>query len=171
MTNIVANSGEMAHSRHSLSPAMALRTAWIAWIAMLVTPFFLFLAMIWKLEGSSNEPTSSTLADTWFTIAMLYMLFVVPASFFWRGHVFKAYWTGNPVAPDKYLQGMLSIWIPLWIGGIFSLIGTFVSNSALPNLVPALVAFMFFVTFWPSGRAMITHRGDKEDPQSYEEPR
>jgi hypothetical protein len=38
-------------------------------------------------------------------------------------------------------------------------------------MIPALVAFGFFATLWPSGRAMFKTDGDKEDPQLYEEPR
>jgi len=46
------------------------------------------------------------------------------------------------------------------------------TNSLLPNLLPALVAFMLFLPLWPSGRAMIcSQRGNSDDPETYEEPR
>ena len=66
---------------------------------------------------------------------------------------------------------MISVWVALVIGGLFSLIGCLLYDTLLPDLVPALVAFMFFVTLWPSGRAMTHHIGDSHDPQVYEEPR
>jgi hypothetical protein len=171
MTNIVASGSVMARSGMTISAARALRVAWISWIIMLVIPFFLSLAMIWRLAIVPSSDQSAMTGDAWFLTAMLYLLVVVPGAFFWRGHVFKAYWTGQPVTPERYLFGMLSIWVALVVGGVFSLIGCFVTNSPLPNLLPALVAFMFFVTLWPSGRAMIGTVGDREDPQAYEEPR
>jgi hypothetical protein len=45
-----------------------------------------------------------------------------------------------------------------------------VDHAPLPNLIPALVAFMFFVTFWPSGKAMVSSRGHSADPGMYREP-
>jgi hypothetical protein len=66
---------------------------------------------------------------------------------------------------------MMSIWVALEIGGLFALVGCLRSQQLLPDLLPALVAFMFFVTLWPSGRAMTRQTGHLEDPQVYEEPR
>jgi hypothetical protein len=100
-----------------------------------------------------------------------YLLVVVPASLFWRGRIFKSYWSGQPIAPAKYLYGMLSIWTALVFGGIISLLGCFADRSLLPNLLPALLAFMFYATLWPSGRSMVRSMGDAEDAGVYEAPR
>jgi hypothetical protein len=102
---------------------------------------------------------------------MGYLIVAVPLSFFGRSRLFKAYWSGAPVTPGKYLMGMLTMWVTLEIGGVFALVGCVASHSLLPNLLPALIAFMFFTTLWPSGKAMTRSTGDKEDPQLYEEPR
>jgi hypothetical protein len=109
--------------------------------------------------------------ERWFLGASVYLLVVVPASFFWRGHVFKAYWTGQTIGPTTYLYGMLTMWAALEFGGIFSLLGCLVDHALLPNLLPALVAFMFYVTLWPSGRAMVSRMGHHEDAGKYEEAR
>jgi hypothetical protein len=69
------------------------------------------------------------------------------------------------------LFGMLAIWAALEFGGIIALLGCFVDHSLLPNLLPALVAFMFFVTLWPSGKSMVRSIGNEEDAGVYEEPR
>jgi hypothetical protein len=155
-----------------LTPHMALRIAWMFWLLFLVTPFFLFLHIVWILSsGPTAEPAQQMHGQHWFLVAMLYLLIMVPGSFFARGWVFKAYWTGKPVSPGKYLSGMMSIWLALEVGGLFALCGCVVNQSLLPNLLPALVAFMFFVTLWPSGRAMSRPMGQYEDPEVYEEPR
>ena len=74
--------------------------------------------------------------------------------------------------PKSYLVGMLGVWATIEIGGLASLIGCLVTRSLLPTLLPALVAFMLFVPLWPSGRSMIcSHKGDSDDPETYEEPR
>ncbi len=154
-----------------LSPATAIRIAWVCWMVLLVAPFFMFLHVVWTLNAESRVTVSPHAHQTWFIAAIIYLLVAGPISFFARSNVFKAYWTGEVVSPGKYLSGMLLIWLTLEIGGLFSLAGCLVQNQLLPNLFPALIAFMFFVTFWPSGRAMIRHVGDKEDPAVYEEPR
>lgn len=154
----------------AMSVASAIRMAWACWLVLLVLPFFVFLYVVWTL-GNSEAPIHSPQGEYWFKAAMLYMLLVVPASFFLRGHVFKAYWSGRPVSPAHYLSGMLTVWIALALGGIFSMLGCLVDKHLLPNLLPALVAFMFFVTLWPSGRAMVHTGGAQHDPAVYEEPR
>ncbi len=63
------------------------------------------------------------------------------------------------------------MWGALEFGGIFSLLGCLVDHALLPNLLPALVAFMFYVTLWPSGRAMVSRMGHHEDAGMYEEAR
>ncbi|HEX4054785.1 MAG TPA: hypothetical protein VHX86_11015 [Tepidisphaeraceae bacterium] len=166
----IAAQGGMAGTGGTLSPRTALRLAWVTWAVFLVIPFFLFLSVVWIL-GMREEVTPPIRQHAWFLGASIYLLVAVPLSFFWRGHVFKAYWSGQPIAPKKYLYGMLGVWAALVFGGIFGLLGCFVDRSLLPNLLPALVAFMFYVTLWPSGRAMVGRTGKSEDPGKYEEPR
>lgn len=169
MADIAAQEG-MAGTGGTLSVRIALRLAWVTWAVFLVIPFFLFLSIVWIL-GMREEVTLPPHRQTWFLGASAYLLVVVPLSFFWRGHMFKAYWSGQLIPPKKYLYGMLSMWAALVFGGIFSLLGCFADRSLLPNLLPALVAFMFYVTLWPSGRAMVKHTGQSEDPGRYQEPR
>jgi hypothetical protein len=165
MTNMAAKESA------GISAGTAIRLAWIIWLILLAIPFLLFLNVAWTLSAGETAAKLVNGSQAWFLTASVYLLVVVPVSFFWRGHVFKAYWSGKTVAPGKYLFGMVSVWMALEIGGIFSLIGCKVNESLLPNLLPALVAFMFFVTLWPSGRAMVRTVGGQEDPQFYEEPR
>lgn len=172
MSQTAANDRVLQPSSSALTPQTAIRVAWVIWLVFLVAPFFLFLHTVWMLSGSDSGTTAPPkVVETWFLGSMLYLLLVVPISFFARGHVFKAYWTGNCVTPGKYLSGMLTVWLALELGGIFSLVGCLVTGQLLPNVLPALVAFMFFVTFWPSGRAMVRHVGHSEDAAVYEEPR
>jgi len=148
----------------------ALRLAWSTWTVLLIIPFLLFLTVVWDLmfyQSTASRPP----AQTWFLVSSGYLLVVVPASFFWRQRLFKPYWFGKPIAPAKYFFGMLTIWAALEVGGIISLLGCFVDQALLPNLLPALVAFMFYVTLWPSGRSMVRSVGHVEDPAVYEEPR
>jgi hypothetical protein len=153
-----------------LTTHKAIRIAWVVWLTLLVIPFFLFLYIVWKFADNESAAGSND-GVAWFVLSAIYMLAVVPVSFFWRNLLFQSYWSGHPVHPNKYLSGMVAMWIALVVGGLLSLLGCLYSGAMLPDLLPALVAFMFFVTLWPSGRAMTQRVGNAEDPEVYEEPR
>jgi hypothetical protein len=102
---------------------------------------------------------------------MIYLGIAVPGAFFWRSHYFKNYWAGKVVKPRDYFKGMFIIWLSMEIGGILALIGCLISNSLVPNILPALVAFMLFTPFWPTGRAMTNPMGNDPDSEIYEHPR
>lgn len=162
--------------RHEISPSHAVRYAWISWLTLLLLPFLLFLFVAWSLTDQATEAGSqggnARLANAWFVGSMAYLAIAVPAAIFWRSRVFRAYWEGEVVAPRDYLHGMLTVWIAIEIGGILSLLGCLVSGSLLPCLLPAIVAFMFFVPLWPSGHAMVRRNvGNVDDTGRYEEPR
>jgi hypothetical protein len=171
MANVAIQDGaSAARGAGNLSVGTALRLAWATWVILLVLPFLLFLAVVWTLMF--HESTGVRVEQhSWFLASSAYLLVVVPASFFWRGRLFKTYWTGHPIPPAKYLHGMLAIWSALEFGGIIALLGCLVERSLLPSLLPALIAFMFFVTLWPSGKAMVSSVGRAEDASVYEEPR
>jgi hypothetical protein len=157
--------------RSDFSPAQALRLAWCSWLILLSIPALVFLAVMWRMVGGDLSALDGTASYRWFILTMVYLALIIPAAFFWRGHIFKAYSAGLPVAPRDYLKGMLTIWLATEIGGLLALIGCLVTNSLLPNLIPAMVAFMLFTPFWPSGRAMTHPVGNEDDPERYEEPR
>ena len=165
----------MIHVRPSAgsdpSAAMTLRRAWVIWFALLVSPFILFLVTVWKLMDEEGSIASPALARGWFLGSMTYLAVVVPAAFFWRSRIFKAYWSGQVVAPRDYLKGMFTVWFALETGSIFGLIGCLVSGRVLPCLLPALVAFIIYIPLWPSGRAMTRPVGNEDDPELYEDPR
>lgn len=164
--------GDLAYTRPTTLPAhTAMQVAWGCWLFMLVLPFLFFIYVLWTLMGQDTNRAVPHASTAWFLGSMLYLIVAVPLSFFARSRLFKAYWTGEPVAPKNYLAGMLIMWVSLEVGGLLALSGCLVDRSLVPNLVPALVAFVFFATLWPSGRAMFKRDGDKEDPQLYEEPR
>jgi hypothetical protein len=165
-----ASGGNASIPTSHMSVQTALRLAWGTWVVLLIIPFLVFLGAVFTLMD--HEPTVAQRGTpSWFLGASAYLLVVVPIAFFWRGRQFQAYWSGHPVEPKKYLYGMLAIWTALEFGGIVSLLGCFVDRALLPNLLPALVAFMFYVTLWPSGKSMVRRVGDLEDPGVYEEPR
>lgn len=153
-----------------LTAATALRYAWCSWLTFLLLPFFLFLYVVVNLTDETSTRHLAS-AQVWFVISMAYMATVVPGAIFWRSRLFKPYWQGHTVSPRDYLRGMFLVWLSLEVGGLLSLTGSLVNHSLLPNLLPALVAFMLFTPLWPSGRAMTRRIGNHDDPETYEEPR
>jgi hypothetical protein len=155
---------------NEFTPGQALRSAWLAWLIMLCIPALMFLAVMWATMATS-EPPKGRFAEAWFIGCMIYLGIAVPGAFFWRSHYFKNYWAGKVVKPRDYFKGMFIIWLSMEIGGILALIGCLISNSLVPNILPALVAFMLFTPFWPTGRAMTNPMGNDPDSEIYEHPR
>src|SRR5436309_824604 len=159
-----------AHERTQLTPGQALRIAWICWLALLALPALVFLAVMWRLLDD-DMAGDAALAQHWFIFTMVYLAIAVPAAFFMRSRDFHHYYKGHVVAPGAYLRGMLTVWVACEIGGLIALLGCIVTGTLLPNLLPALVAFILFTPFWPSGRAMTHPVGNDDDFEIYEEPR
>jgi hypothetical protein len=150
-----------------LSPREALQRAWTSFIVMMIAPFLLFLAVLSQGGGAASSP----LALIWAGIAMAAIAVGLPAAFFVRSRLFKDYWEGKVVSPKDYLRGMMTIWLTLEIIGVFSLLGCIVTGSLVPCMVPALLAFMFFAPFWPSGDAMVNAVGASDDAEVFKHPR
>lgn len=152
-----------------LSASLALRRAWACWAALLIVPFVFFVWLVWHL---SKNPQGASYAGAvkWFAAASIYLVVVVPGSMFWRGHLFRDYWLGRPVAPAKYVSATISVGLALAVGGIFSLAGCLVTGLLMPNLIPAALALLLYAIHWPTGRAMVTTAGGAADAAFYEEP-
>lgn len=155
----------------------ALSTAWRVWFAYLLVPFALFMAVVWKLASvnlantQSAQQASTHGSQIWFIATLVYMALVIPGTFFWRSRLFAGYWRGHHVHPREYLIGMISVWTAIEVGGLLALLGCFVTGSLLPNLLPAMLAFMLFTPLWPNGHAMTRPLSNEQDPGEYEEPR
>jgi hypothetical protein len=161
----------MAKASKTLCADSALNIAWCAWCALLAIPFVMFLGVMWHLSQNEGLVADRALAQHWFIASMVYMGIAIPAAFFWRGRMFRGYWAGQVVPPREYLAGMLTIWLAIEIGGLFALLGCILSGTLLPNLLPALLAFMLFTPLWPNGHSMTRPLIDEHDPADYEEPR
>lgn len=146
-----------------------LRRAWAWWLVLLVIPFVLFLALLVYL--SFGPPKLPQVGRIFFILSVVWLGAVVPASFFLRARYFRDYWAGGLCKPHDYLRGTLIVWVTVEIGGLLSLMGCFLSNSLMPNIMPAVVAFILFTPFWPSGEAMTMALGAEEDPEIMRHPR
>jgi hypothetical protein len=156
--------------RRGLTVQKALKRAWQAYFVLLAVPFTLVIALIWRLTehpaAAADVPNSA-----WFLAAMAYMGIIIPASFFARERIFRAYWLGKPVEPAKYLVGMVCVWLALDSSALLSIVGSIATGALMPNLIPCVILLLYFFTQWPLGRAMIHSTGDEPDPQRYLEPR
>jgi hypothetical protein len=154
-----------------LTPQQALRVAWVTWIALLLVPYAILPFTLYFNIRNAAVRNKPDLADAWFLIIMLYLLLAVPAAFFWRSHLFKAYWRGETVTPRAYLSGMLTLWAALTIGGATAMIVCMATATLTPNVAPALIALFIFLLLWPDGSAMTSHLGASDDAELYTEPR
>src|SRR4051812_38377709 len=157
--------------RSVLSCGQALRIVWASWLALLSIPALMMLVVMWTLLDDDTPMKDPAFAQQWFLACMTFLAIAVPAAFFWRSREFKSYWDGKPVSPSHYLRGMLIVWLTMEVGGLMALAGCLMTGGLLPNLLPAMVAFILFTPFWPSGRAMTHPVGNDDDFEVYEEPR
>jgi hypothetical protein len=147
-----------------------LRAAWWTYVVLLILPFML-IAVVVALMNTGISPTPSHGMKRWLLLSTAFLVVGVPAALFYRRRLCGAYFRGDAVPPRQYFAGMLAVWLALEVGMILSVIGCYVTASFLPDLLPAIVAFVFFVTLWPTGKMMVTHVGNSNDAQIYEEPR
>ncbi len=166
MTTTLPESPEMRRATQR-----ALNLAWIAYLILLVVPFLVFLGLILLLGFGRGDFSAGGGGHEWFIVSTVWIGVTVPIAFWFRSRLFRDYWSGGVVSPGRYLSGMLSIWVALEIGGLLGLIGCFVSKSLMPSILPALVAFMLFTPFWPSGQAMTRAVGSYEDSELFKHPR
>ncbi len=166
--------GTSLHHEHPDRPQLtverALLYAWRTWITLLAIPFLLVLGLVWHM-GFGQVGTAGGNVTGWFFGAMIFIAVVIPASFFAREKIFSSYWTGQVVSPRKYLAGMVTVWIALDLAGIFCVLGSIMTESLMPNLIPSVILLLYFFTQWPMGRAMVHSAGHEEDAQLYKEPR
>jgi hypothetical protein len=155
----------------SLTPELALRWAWWTWLALLIVPFLAFLWAIWTTAGALPGLANDRLAAIWCVGVMIYLALAVPISFACRNRFFKAYWLGQAVPPGRYLAGTVAVWLALASSGLLATIGCLVTGTLSPNLAPAAMALVVYLTLWPKGHAMEKPAPDQEDPEMYEEPR
>lgn len=146
-----------------------LRRAWAWWLTLLLVPFILFLTLLVYLSMSPAK--NPEVGSSYVIASILWLGLGVPAGFMVRWRFFRDYWAGGLCKPADFLHGTLSAWIAIEIGGLISLIGCFVDNSLTPNIVPAVVAFIVFTPFWPSGEAMTKALGRLDDPEIMRHPR
>jgi len=151
--------------------ALMVRAAWCIYVGLLLLPF-LVLASATELRSIFGVlPGTAHQVDRWFVLTMAYLVLAVPAALFYRRHLWKTFFRGKSVTPGHYLTGMLVLWMTLEVGILVPLIHCEATGSYLPGLVPAIVAYVFFLTLWPIGNMMLDHTGIVEDPQKYQEPR
>ena len=156
--------------RIAFTPHAAYRRAWWIWLSLPVVPSLLTALSVWRLATAPERESAARIA--WITTAALICLaVVVPAAFFWRGHLFRAYTAGGTVPPKTYLLGMTTVWLALATAGLLASLGSLITRASMPNLAVGGVALLVYWTLWPTGGAMIRRAGGSDDPEVYEEPR
>lgn len=172
MSDVVQQFVGMADSvptTQTCSIQATLRRAWAWWLTLLVIPFAMFLTLLVYL--SLGPAKNAAIGQMFFIASVAWLGIAVPASFFIRARYFRDYWAGGLCKPADYLRGTLAAWVTIEIGGLIALVGCFMSNSLTPNVLPAVVAFILFTPFWPSGEAMTMPLGDEDDPEIMRHPR
>lgn len=146
--------------------AATLRTAWLIYAVLMFLPLLL-MTFVMTSYGAARHVN---LVEPWFLGTTVFIAVAAPGALFFRSRLFRPYWDGGAVKPRAYLLGMFAIWGTLDAGVLLSIIGCLISHAMLPGILAASVAFLVLAASWPSGKAMLPHGGDSDDPEFYEEP-
>jgi hypothetical protein len=159
-----------ARPRVPLTPEAAYRWAWRIWVALPIVPSFLAVYAIWTITRAAT-PGDDALARAWCVGTLVYLALAIPAAFFWRGHLFRGYATGDAVPPGNYLLGMSAVWFSMASIGLLTALGCLVSKTLVPNLVIGVIVLLVYWTIWPTGEALARRTGSPDDPEKSQEPR
>lgn len=145
--------------------------AWSIWITYLLIPMFMFMGTV--LYFLIYTPAANlALGESWFVVMMILIAAGVPLTFYARSRLyFYGYWSGRTVTPGEYLRGMVLTWTVIEIAGVLSLLGCIMTGELMPNIMPALLAFVLFITQWPNASAMTDNTGSDADPAVFRHPR
>ena len=145
--------------------------AWSIWLTYLLVPLFIFLGtVIYFLVYT--PVVNTTLGESWFVAMMVLLAAGVPLTFYARSKLFfHGYWSGRVVTPRQYIRGMVLTWTVIEAVGILSLLGCFVTGEMMPNIMPALLGFVLFITQWPNASAMTDTTGHQADSAVFRHPR
>ena len=160
----------LAAARRPLDPQAAHRWAWRIWLSLPVVPCLLTILVILRV-ATTAAPGEEALARIWSLVTLACLAVAVPAAFFWRSRLFRAYAAGRTVPPRTYLLGMAAVWGAIATVELVASLGCLISGRLMPNLGVGLITLMFYCTLWPTGDAMVRPAGETDDPEVYEEPR
>jgi|GEM_PF-750338 len=150
----------------------AYAVAWGIWFTFLVTPLFFFLGTLIYLLAWPGRETNYELGQTWFIIMMVMIAAGVPFFFYLRSRLhFYGYRSGRSATPRQYIMGMTLVWSWLVLIGMLSILGCIATGDIGPNIIPALLAFIVFITQWPNASALVNRTGHLDDPSLYLHPR
>ena len=136
------------------TPNTALQLAWTTWVVLLVTPFMMLPLTLHLMPSASGAGPKPELAGRWYGILMVYLLVAIPVALVIRAVMFKGLWHGQPVPPQRYYSGMLLLWFVVVAGGITAELVCVATATLVPNILPAMLALIVFLSLWPTGRPM-----------------
>jgi len=85
----------------SLSRQAALTLAWLSWFLLLGIPVLMATAAIEASLSGGTGRVHNELAIRWFWLNMVFLAVASPASFFWRGHLFRSFREGGIVSRGR----------------------------------------------------------------------
>ena len=157
-----------AAAARSRAASRGLQAAWGIYLVLAALPAPLAIVGIWV--GLLAETSDAELSNLFMLVNFGWLTVTVPVAFLIQRQLFDNYHHGKPVAPEKYVAGMLAIWLPLSVAGVVGMIGWIVARTPLLAIVPSILALLVFLIFHPTGAAMTKPVGDHDDPGVYEEP-
>lgn len=146
--------------------------AWVVWMVYLAIPLFVFVNVVFYMLIHTSTMNYHFHGEVWFVAVSIWMALSVPAAYLIRAkYFFHNYWVGKPVKPRQYFQGMLLIWTVMEITGILALFGCLFTGELIPNILPAVLAFIVFIVQWPNASAMTESTGHMDDSSVFQHPR
>ena len=141
-------------------PKQALVTVRIIWGAIAMGMITFAGVVLVMILGSTPDESVAPTGQLLFYIACGLTATAIPVGLFVRGQVFKRGWVGDVITPGAYTTGNIVAWACCEAPAIAGLVGCMIAGSLMPNVIPAVAAFVMHLLLWPNGRAMFPPRAD-----------
>jgi hypothetical protein len=149
-----------------LTPRVALRIAWAAWVVLLLLPYAILPFALHETVSAPASRSNPRVASAWFLGIMLCLFLALLFAVVWRIPKLRSYWLGDPVRPRRYLCGMATLWGALMICGVVAELVCASTATFVPNVLPAAVALLAYVILRPEGSVMTAPVEASDEPSN-----
>jgi len=131
----------------------AWQRAWLSFWVILLVPIVILMFAVSVISDPTNTARDGV-SMLFGVLSVAWLAGTLPMAIWIRSYVFRAGWQGEPVDPESYLRGLVTIWTASGFGALLASIGCLVSHTLMPCVLPLGLALMIMCLITPRREAM-----------------